>query len=554
MAHICVGIDLGSYNVKVAEMEVSSRGFKLTRLTEYPLSQDPNHDRRIELIDLLLRLSNQYNHEIHFIFGIQQRLVSLRQCHFPFRERHKILKSVAFELEDDIPFTPEDAIFDVKVLQYKKNQSEVIAVVCPKAHIQNLMELCHDGSVQPHIVSVEGLATANLFSRWIDSLGEEGHKVEEEDTDESPSKHPAHVILQMGHTSTLLMIFKGEVLFDVRNIDFGGQSVAEVIANTYKIQPTEAGRELREKSYILLNDEGATRDQIIFSDVIKKSFHDFSTQVRLTLLEKQTRFNLKYNEILITGGLSQIRNIGPYLTQHLEIPTNRLGNLSVLPEMGTEIDTSSLTWGATAIGLAMEGFRKPKDPAINLLKGEFANKSDGFQRHWERWSHTVKVVAVALVLLFIFAVVRNQLAQSIDEQARVQMKKQAKTIAGLKGRQASEGKIRKLVKEKKKFKKSLDSVQKIQKLNLAMHVLKRISEATPTRPAIKINVRGLKITHTKVTIEGEIRDPTHLTTFVKSLQTIAKNKQVKKWKSSLRPRDGKRVFGYEFQVDLGEGT
>ena len=557
MAHICVGIDLGSYSVKAAEVEASSRGFKLVDLKEYPLSQGPNHDRRIELIDLLLRLSNHYNNDVHFIFGIQQRLVSLRRRIFPFRERHKILKSIAFELEDDIPFTPEDAIFDVKTIQYKGNQSEVLATACPKGHILNLIELCHDGSVHPHIVSVEGLATANLFGQWMDILREDNSLATEAngnnsgDTfdESSTSGQSAHVILQMGHANSLLMIFKGETLFDIRNIDFGGQNVAEFIANTYKIHSTEAIRELREKSYVLLNDEGATKEQIIFSDVVKESFNDLSTQIRLTLLERQTKFNLKYREILITGGLSQIRNIGPYLTQSLEIPTNRLKNLSMSPEVEMEADTSSSIWGITAIGLAMEGFKKPKNPATNLLKGEFTQKSDGLQRSWEKWSYTIQIGTVALILFFIFSLARHQLATHISHQAQTQMKKQAKTIAGVKGRKSSERNIRKLVEKKKKLKKSMDSAEKLQNINSTMDILKKISEVIPKKSSISINVKTIKITNTNVTIEGEVGHPNHLTSLVNSLKDIAKDKKVKKLKPSLLPTQGRVIFGYQFQMN-----
>ena len=559
MAHICVGVDLGSHSVKVAEMEASSKGFKLLQFKEYPLSQSPNHDRRIELIDLLLRFSDHYSSDVHFIFGVQQRLASLRWRSFPFRERHKILKSVTFDLEDEIPFTMEDAIFDVKVVRYKGNQTEFIAVACPKGHILNLIELCQDGSLQPHIISVEGLATANLFSRWMGNLRGDGRVPVEGDEREnefdevsSVSQHSAHVILQMGHSSSLLMIFKGETLFDVRNIDFGGRNVAEAIANTYKISPTEAIEELQSKSYVLLSEEDATREQIVFSDVIKKSFDDLSIQVRLTLLERQTKFNLKYHEIFITGGLSQIKNIGLHLTQNLGIPTNRLKNFSMVPEIIADADPSLLVSGTTAIGLAMEGFKKPKNPAINFLKGEFANKNDAFQRSWERWSYTVRMAAIVLVLFFVFTVVRYQVATDISRQAQTHMKKQAKAIAGIKGRRASEGKIKKLVKKKKKLQKSIDSVKGLQNLSSTMDVLKKISEVTP-RTVSSLNVKAIKITNTEVIIEGEMGDAAHLTAFVNGLQKMAQNKKVQKLKPSIQPTGGRTVFSYQFEVNRQTG-
>ena len=83
LAHICTGIDIGTYSVKVAEVESSSKGINLNSLKEYPLNQDPKYDRRIELIDLFLRLSAEISESQQFVLGVKQNLVTLRRCHFP---------------------------------------------------------------------------------------------------------------------------------------------------------------------------------------------------------------------------------------------------------------------------------------------------------------------------------------------------------------------------------------------------------------------------------------------------------------------------------------
>ena len=549
MAHICIGIDIGSYSVKVAELESSSKEIKLNYLKEYKLNQDPSYDQRIELIDLFLRLSNE-SKDAQFIFGIKQNLVSLRRCQFPFRERHKIFKSVIFELEDEIPFLPEDIIFDVKVLEQRGSQSDILAVLCPKTYIRDILELCHDGSVYPSLLSVEGIATANVFSSLVEEDTEDSFFLaSEESQGTASSSRSSHVVLQMGHTSSILMFFKGQSLVDVRSVDFGGKTVIDAIVESYQVQFFEAGRELRDKSYIIFSEEEeevSTKEQIFFSDVIKKSFEPLIVRIQLILLEKEAELNLKYEEILISGSLSQIQNIGLHLTQRLGLPTNRLGQKRL--KSIVSLDSASLVWGSTALGLALEGFKRPKDPAIDLLKGEFARKNDAFQRSWETWSEWAGMGLVMMVFFFAFSVARHQLATDLNDEAFRQVKKQGKAVIGLKGKKVSERSVKKWVKKKERIQQSLDVAKEFHNKASAMDILKDISLAVPFKDSIDLDVTKIEIMNTSVKVEGRVGHAAELKTLMSQLRKIAKDNVIKELKPSLKPESGKTAFSYKFQM------
>ena len=345
---------------------------------------------------------------------------------------------------------PKDLIFDVKVLGHEGSQSEVLATACPKKYIRDLLELCQDGSIHPSLISVEGMATANVFNELVKDTNEDILPSAFDDSDDaddsaSSSSGSARLVLQLGHKSSLLMIFRDKYLVDIRSIDFGGETVISAIANTYKVQLSEAGKELRDKSYVIFSAEEeqvSTKEQVIFSDVIKKSFDSLVTDIQLTLLEKKIELNLKYEEVLITGGLSQIQNIGLYLTQRLGLPTNRLTKKS-FNSLVMSMDSHSLMWGATAIGLALEGFKKYRDPPTDLLKGEFAQKNDVLQRNWAKWSEVIRMSAIVFTLFFVFSVTRHHLAIDLNDLSQSQVKKQGKVVTGLKGRKGNERNIKK---------------------------------------------------------------------------------------------------------------
>jgi Tfp pilus assembly PilM family ATPase len=53
---ISVGIDIGAYSIKVAEVEAPSKSYVIRRVQEFPLSLDLTKDKKIEIIDTLRTL------------------------------------------------------------------------------------------------------------------------------------------------------------------------------------------------------------------------------------------------------------------------------------------------------------------------------------------------------------------------------------------------------------------------------------------------------------------------------------------------------------------
>src|SRR6185312_10464049 len=136
MASTSVGIDIGTYSVKVAKVRSTNRGYECIGTSEYPLSQDPNKDTQIEIIEIIRDIHTRYGEDSpRIVIGAHQYEVSWRRREFPFKERHKILKSLPFELEDDIPFSSDNSVFDAKITHLIGNKAEVLAVACPKEHL-----------------------------------------------------------------------------------------------------------------------------------------------------------------------------------------------------------------------------------------------------------------------------------------------------------------------------------------------------------------------------------------------------------------------------------
>ena len=545
---INVGIDIGGASVKLAEIQATSKSFSITRFQEFPLSNDPNKDKKIEILDILRQIAGAYDREsTRFIMAMPQQHVALRFRHFPFKERFKILRSIAFELEDDIPFSQDDAIFDAKITRYIANSADVIAVACPKIYIKELIQLAHEAGLDPDFMTIEGLALGNLLENW------QNPPPQQPVLSPTPEARPADMILDIGHLRSVLVISSEGSLITTRNIDWGGKHIADAVAQKYGLHYLEALKELQKKAFILLSAEGATRDQVIFSDVIKQALEPLAQEVKFTLLELTTSRNLRIHKAHLCGGTSQIKNLGPFLTQKWEVPTNRLKHFALYPNINIENTTTAEALSATAIGIAIEGLKRPRNPAINLLKGEFAQQAESFKLFMDRWGYTSKLLAVAFCCLLVYGFLRESFAVDMAAKALDVLKEQAATIADLKGRNATPRKIAEFVKRKKKEANDRKLAVQVLELNSALNVLAYVHQMAPNPKEMLVELRKVAVEDETMELHGEVADPGAILKFRRALENVAVGGKIETVSPAISAGPGKQAFGFRMKVDRRRG-
>src|SRR5437879_440873 len=134
-------------------MEGQGRSPVFRDFREFPLNHEPGQDTRLEKIEALKLIAAQYDPQVYkSVVGLGTEHITSRILTFPFLERRKILQSLPFELEDVIPMSQSDAIFDFRTIWQKGTSTKVLAVAAPKRYIQDLLHLCDDAGLSPDIV------------------------------------------------------------------------------------------------------------------------------------------------------------------------------------------------------------------------------------------------------------------------------------------------------------------------------------------------------------------------------------------------------------------
>jgi general secretion pathway protein L len=543
-----IGIDIGSSSIKIVEVQQTNRGLQIVDFREHLISQNPGFDPALEIIEFLRTLSHSYDPtQVRFVVGLRQDRVAVRNKIFPFNDRNKILKSLPFELEEDLPFSSESAIFDAKIVRILGNSSELLACAVPKNRVQEMLAQMKDANIDVSVLSSEAIAFANCFENWnapIPSFAQVAVPLE----GEPRAARNIHIRMHLGHTRTLVTAFEGDILIGVRSLLWGGKNIAEAIVKKYEIPFIDALKELQTKGFVLTNKDGASYDQIVFSDTISAPLHDLGHDLKITLLEFQSEFNGHVDGISVTGGVSQLQNINAFITQMVEVPVN---SQSVLGQVGdVQVPMSPHTENAIAIalGLAIEGLKKPRNPPVNFLKGEFAKQNKKIQELWETWGSAVRFATIVFFAFWVYSISRDIIADSLTEKVSESVKVAAQK-AGLPKKSASEAGIKRYIQQNRKKITDLKVISNLVKMNSAMDVLKKISETTPGKNSIQLTVKRLQIIENRVEIEGTVAKPQELSTLLSTLQSASLGAKLNPIKNTFPNIPGTTPFAYSFTVD-----
>lgn len=547
-----VGIDIGSSSIKVVEVVSTNKGVQVTQFVDHPIGANPAHDPEIEILEFLRGIASTYDQSsTRFVLGVRQDRVSVRNKTFPFNDRQKILKSLPFELEEDLPFSNDTATFDAKIIRYVGKTAEVLACATPNTRVASALQQIEDAGLEPYALSAEGIAFANCFERWDEAIPQQ--PVAAVEIDQPPVERNISIVVQVGHTRTLVGAFENGLLIGLRSVLWGGKSVAEAIARRYEIPYVEALKEMQTKAFILPSKEGASYDQIVFSDTISSQVKDLARELKISILEFQAEFNGNVQSVQITGGASSILNLHAFLTQQLELPVNKVSILANFPATSFEKTNRVDSIIGVALGLALEGLKKPRNPALNFMRGEFAKQNTAMKVFWEKWGPTIQVGAAAFLIFFVYSFIRESTALSLADRTVESLQTQAKTVAKLPAKAQNDAGVKKYIRDQKKRSTEMQTLAGLARMNSAMDVMKKINDAIPAKSMVTMDVKRLSIIGDQVLFEGVVAEARQHNILEAALGNIAVGK-VNRMPAQFTMKKPGTAFAFTFKVDRGIQT
>lgn len=551
-----IGLDIGEYSVKLVELVQNKKIVTINQIQEKQLSQNISSvDKELEVIEFIRSfLANGDYSQARWIMAVKQDQATARYKTFPFSDRSKIQKSLSFEMEEDIPFDTDACIFDAKVIQTQGLSSNILATATPKTQVEKIISLAANFGVELHAVTLDGLAFANLVENWQSPPPDQADDL---DLDEQKNfKKNIQIILNIGHKKTLFTAYENKRLIFTRSLFWGADQLIQEIIKKQETSYIEALRILHKQSSILLTKELASYEQVQQTAVLTKSLSELVRDIQMTAIELQSEFNANITALHFTGGVSLLPNLGGYLTQHLEIASNPIfllqnyvNPMSTLASAAQAHEIESRF--TTAVAIALEAFKKPLNPATNLLKGDFAKQNDRLKFFWQKWKSVAQAGFTALLVLFFWASFRGSFTAVLNEKVEESLHTQAKNVARLPKKQANESGVRKYIRENKKKSTELKLVAEVAQMNSALEVLKKVSEVAPTKDQAKIDIMNFQIKDDIVQILGYATSARDIVTLTQSLKTISADGYVTTQPPNLSLVPNRVAFNLSFKTDRG---
>jgi len=409
------GVDIGTFGVRAAELEVGSARPKLTRFGQVALP--PGAVREGVVVDAeavgaaLRRLWREGGFKAKsVVIGVANQGVIVRPAEMAQMSVADLTQAIQFEAEELIPIPVEDALLDFQVIDEYVNAAgeprmRILLAAAQKDMVRDFLAGAERGGLS--VQSIDPIAFA-----LVRSLAPTA-------PDSALGDGLADAIICIGGGVTTIVVHENGIPSFARSQLVGGDQITEAISNELGVDLDTAEdlkrRVGRSQTGIESTEETAAARVVAsrineLTEEIRSSIDYYVDQVEGPPLRR----------VLLTGGASRTPGLFERLSEQLFVPVEWAHPLSAIDVGDVGIDPDRLAHAepllAVAIGLALAGSPIGRgERRISLLPREVVVRREQ-QRQAVLIASAVGALAVLLLLLWVLA--GSRLA---EEQERADM-------------------------------------------------------------------------------------------------------------------------------------
>ena len=250
-----------------------------------------------------------------------------------------IRESIELSLEEHIPVSAQDAIFDYRLLDEDEKSLQLQVAAIPKNVIENYLTVFRNTMISVQSVEIE----AQAIGRAV---------IKKEDLN-------TYMIVDFGEKRTGIFIISRGIAMFTSTLDFGGVVLNNMIKKTFNVSAEEAEKmkkkfglqrniENKEIFSVLLNSVSILRDEV------SKHFLYWHTHK-----DEEGKDNPPIQKIILCGGDSNLTGLADYFSVSLKTKVEMANvwiNITDTEKYVPEINFKSALSFAAALGLALGDF------------------------------------------------------------------------------------------------------------------------------------------------------------------------------------------------------
>jgi type IV pilus assembly protein PilM len=215
----------------------------------------------------------------------------------------EIASAVRAEADKYIPFETDKVVVEHQVLETDPAGKEikVVLVAVRRSVVDDHVAMVRSAGLEPAIIDVDVLALANAFT-WAKGLAQ---------TPEDPPKIRA--LVDIGASKTCINIMRGSISQFAREVYVAGNEFLATLSKGLNVAASEAEK--------VFQNPGDKADQVV--EILAPVLDDLGNEMRLSFEFYETKFEKPVEEVLISGGASQLPNLEKFLERIFDVKTMR---------------------------------------------------------------------------------------------------------------------------------------------------------------------------------------------------------------------------------------
>ncbi|MCS7227685.1 MAG: type IV pilus assembly protein PilM [Endomicrobia bacterium] len=353
----CVGVDIGSKNIKVVFLKQSSKKqfhldyWRIANLPDNIVSLDTIPESRNPVVIETLKEIFSKKKSLPKTVGIcvSGTSVVIRYIKLPIMTREELSKSISIEVEPFIPFPVNEVYlsFDVvgEVMEEGVRKNEVVIVAAKKDYIDSQIDILQQCNLIPKYIDVDIFALEKVL-RY-------NYEIENDIV----------CVVNIGANITNVGIVENGTTRVCRDLPLGMGYILNEIKKNRQMEFQEIMNYIK-KDGLIISDEAkekyfaqSKKTELAISKDLSSLLKEFTTELHkiIDFYYFQKGEQKPLSKIFISGGGSVIKNICEYFTTEFKIQTELLDPLKNVQNADiVPYETRPLL--SVAIGLGMKSY------------------------------------------------------------------------------------------------------------------------------------------------------------------------------------------------------
>jgi len=345
-----LGLDIGSWSVKVAELSAGLRDVKFVRFAELELPRGAPSEEIEATIQLWVQSRNLSPETL--ITALSTERLTQRHLRFPFAGAKRVAAALTFEIDEELPLPLANVVLVHEQVLTRPDQTDVLVAIATRADVEAHLASLRRMELEPRIVESEGASLANLSSfLGLDDV--------------------SRLILDVGHSKTNLCLLVDGKPIALRRIPIAGRQLSEALARDLKLSIDAAEERKHEQGIFELGSSKPVSPGV--REVLERLAREIQRTVQSVVGDPLDP--VSPTELLLAGGSARLRGLAAFFAERTGLPT-RVLEVTRRSDGGDRFADAGAALFAQAAALALRGSSTERVTQSDFRQADLAYAPD----------------------------------------------------------------------------------------------------------------------------------------------------------------------------------